>query len=149
MCISWHILHQHWYTCPITLPVCQNLQHRSCLTVVWGTSTPPFQPLHHQWNVCHPVVNHFTRQTLPTINSKHLFMNTVCIESFSPQKTHNRMLLFDRTLLKQGFDFDYWNQPLNMCMRICYLDCHEAGLCCYLVIHIENLLHSLQLFYFH
>jgi hypothetical protein len=23
-----------------------------------------------------------------------------------------------------------------MLMRICYLDCHEAGLCCYLVIYI-------------
>jgi hypothetical protein len=22
-----------------------------------------------------------------------------------------------------------------MRMRVCYLDCHEAGLCCYLVIH--------------
>jgi hypothetical protein len=32
---------------------------------------------------------------------------------------------------------------------VCYLDCHEAGLCCYLVIHIENLLRPLQLFYFH
>jgi hypothetical protein len=31
-------------------------------------------------------------------------------------------------------------------MRICYLNCHKAGLCCYLVIHIENLLHPLQLF---
>jgi hypothetical protein len=29
------------------------------------------------------------------------------------------------------------------------LDCHEAGLCCYLVIHIENLLCPLQLYYFH
>jgi hypothetical protein len=36
-----------------------------------------------------------------------------------------------------------------MNMRVCYLDCHEAGLCCYLVIHIENLLRPLQLFYFH
>jgi hypothetical protein len=36
-----------------------------------------------------------------------------------------------------------------MRMRICYLDCHEAGLCCYLVIHTENLLRPLQLFYFH
>jgi hypothetical protein len=27
-----------------------------------------------------------------------------------------------------------------MNMRACYLDCHEAGLCCYLVTHIENLL---------
>jgi hypothetical protein len=34
-------------------------------------------------------------------------------------------------------------------MRVCYVDCHEAGLCRYLVIHIENLLHPLQLFYFH
>jgi hypothetical protein len=36
-----------------------------------------------------------------------------------------------------------------MGMRICYLDCHEAGLCCYLVIHIENLLRPWQLCYFH
>jgi hypothetical protein len=33
-----------------------------------------------------------------------------------------------------------------MRMRACYLDCHEAGLCCYLVMHIENLLRPLQLF---
>jgi hypothetical protein len=26
----------------------------------------------------------------------------------------------------------------TMHMRVCYLDCHEAGLCCYLVIHIET-----------
>jgi hypothetical protein len=25
-----------------------------------------------------------------------------------------------------------------MRMRVCYLDCHEVGLCCYLVIHIET-----------
>jgi hypothetical protein len=30
----------------------------------------------------------------------------------------------------------------------CYLDCHEARLC-YLVIHIENLLRPLHLFYLH
>jgi hypothetical protein len=34
-------------------------------------------------------------------------------------------------------------------VRICYLPCHEAGLCCYLVICLENLLHTLQLIYFH
>jgi hypothetical protein len=38
---------------------------------------------------------------------------------------------------------------MNMRMRVCYLDCHEAGLCCYLVIHVENLLHPLRLFHFH
>jgi hypothetical protein len=25
-----------------------------------------------------------------------------------------------------------------MGIRVCYLDCHEAGLCCYLVIHIRK-----------
>jgi hypothetical protein len=59
------------------------------------------------------------------------------------------MLLFCSTLLKHGRHFDYQNQHLNMRMRVCYLDCHETGLCCYLVIHIENLLRPLQLFYFH
>jgi hypothetical protein len=58
-------------------------------------------------------------------------------------------LLFCSISLKHGHHFDYWNQPLNMCTRVCYLDCHEAGLCWYLVIHIENLLYLLQLFYFH
>jgi hypothetical protein len=53
-----------------------------------------------------------------------------------PTETHNRTLLLDSTLRKHCRHFDYWNQPLNMCMRVCYLDCHEAGLCCYLVIHI-------------
>jgi hypothetical protein len=31
----------------------------------------------------------------------------------------------------------------------CYIDRHEYGLWCYLVIHIVTLLHPLQLFYFH
>jgi hypothetical protein len=34
-------------------------------------------------------------------------------------------------------------------MLIYYRDCNEAGLCCYLVIHIGNLLRPLQVFYFH
>jgi hypothetical protein len=41
------------------------------------------------------------------------------------------------------------SEPLNKRMRVCYLDCHEAGLCRCLVIHIETLLRPLQLFYFH
>jgi hypothetical protein len=73
-------------------------------------------------------VNRFTRQTLPTVNKKYFFMNI---------------------LLKHGHQFDYWNQPLNMRMRVCYLDYHEVGLCCYLVLYTEKLLRSLQLFYFH
>jgi hypothetical protein len=71
-------------------------------------------------------------------------MNILC-----PQKTHNRTLFFGRILLKHSRHFGYWNQPLNMRMCICYLDCHEAELCCYLVIHTENVLHPLRLYYFH
>jgi hypothetical protein len=52
---------------------------------------------------------------------------------------HNRTLLFGSILLKHGRHFYYRNQPLDMLMRVCYLNCNEAGLCCYLVIHIENL----------
>jgi hypothetical protein len=36
-----------------------------------------------------------------------------------------------------------------MPIRPIYRDCHEAGLCCYLVIHVENQLRPLQLLYFH
>jgi hypothetical protein len=97
------------------------------------------------------VVNRFTRQTLPYINRKYFFMNILRFESFCPQKkkTHNRTLLFGNTLLKNGLHFDYWNQLLNVRMSVCYVDCHEDGLCCYLVMHIENLLLPLELFYFH
>jgi hypothetical protein len=96
-----------------------------------------------------PSWNHFTRKTFPTVNRKYFFMNILCIESFCPQKKHNRTLLLGSILIKHGRHFDYWNQPLNIGMRVCYLDGHEVGLCCYLVIHTENLLHALQLFYFH
>jgi hypothetical protein len=66
-----------------------------------------------------------------------------------PTKTHNKTLLFGSTILKHGRHFDYWNQPLNMRQRVCCLDFHVAGLCCYLVMHIEDLLRPLQPFYFH
>jgi hypothetical protein len=68
---------------------------------------------------------------------------------FPIKKTQNKTMFFGLTFLKGGSNFDYGNQPLNMCIRGCYLDCHKAGLCCYLVIQIENLLRLLQLFYFH
>jgi hypothetical protein len=56
-----------------------------------------------------------------------------------PRKLHKRTLLFGNILLKHGRHFAYGNELLNMCMRVCYLDCHEVGLYCYLVIHMENL----------
>jgi hypothetical protein len=66
-----------------------------------------------------------------------------------PTKKSNITLLLGSAPLKHRHHFDYWNQPMNMHMCICYIGWHEAGLCCYLVIHIENLLHPLQLFYLH
>jgi hypothetical protein len=66
-----------------------------------------------------------------------------------PTKTHNRTLPFGSTLLKHSCHFDYWNQSLNMRMRVYYLDYHETGLCYYLMIHIESLLLPLRLFFFH
>jgi hypothetical protein len=150
--ISRYIFHQHWYTCPIAIPMRRNRQHRS----FWLLS----QSILHLrfiiwdfwkslWEFLCQVVNRFTRQTLPTVNRKDLFMNNLYTESFCPKNTHNRTLLFGSTLLKHAHRFDCWNQPLNMRMRVCYPDCHEAGLCCYLVIHIETLLRPLQLLYFH
>jgi hypothetical protein len=94
-------------------------------------------------------VNSFTRQALPTVNRKRFFVNILSIESFRPQKAHNRTLLFGSVSLKHGYHFDYWYKRLNMRMRVCYLDCYEAGLCCYLLTHIETLLRPLQLCYFH
>jgi hypothetical protein len=137
--ISRHILHQHWYTCPIPLPVRRNPQHISLLSVVSATYAPPFQPLRYQRNVCHPVANRFTWQKLHTVNKKHFFMNIFCIESFCPWKTHNITVLFGSTL-KHGPHFDYWNQNVNMRMPVCYLQFHETGLCYYLLIHTEKLL---------
>jgi hypothetical protein len=147
--ISRCILHQHWYIRPIALPVRRKLQHTSLLTVVSATSAPPFQHLRYQRNVCYPVVDRSTRQTLLTANRNYFFMIILCIKSFCLQKTHNRTLLFGSKILMHGRHFDYWNQPPNMRMRVCYLDYHEAELCYYLLIHIENVLRLLQLFYFH
>jgi hypothetical protein len=63
--------------------------------------------------------------------------------------THNRMQLFSIILFKHGRHFDNWNQPLNVYTHSCYLHRHEPGLCCYIVIHIENLSHPSWLFFFH
>jgi hypothetical protein len=124
--------------------LCRNLNRATWSGIISGDFRTPSRKF------LDPVVNRFSRQTLPTVNRKHIFMNILCIESFCPQKKKNsRMLFLGSTLFKHGHHFDYRNQPLNIRMRFCYLDSHEAGLCCYLVIHVENLLPPLQLFYFH
>jgi hypothetical protein len=92
-------------------------------------------------------VNRFTRQTLPTVKRKYFLWISFALSPFA-HKTHKRTLVFGSIFLKHCRHFASWNQPLNMCMLVCYLDCHESGLCCYLVIHVEHLLLSLQLFHF-
>jgi hypothetical protein len=79
---------------------------------------------------------------LYTTNTSHHKQETFLYEYLLhqvllPTEPHNRMLIFDNKLLKDGHHFDYWNQLLNVRMRISYLCCHAAGLRCYLVIHIQ------------
>jgi hypothetical protein len=138
-----------------------------------------------------PVVNRFTRQTLLTVNRKHLFTNMLCIESFCPQKRtterwwsvlhfqapspfwllkpaseharllHRPMFLNRRVAARYRTLASIIPDPrLNRKKKITIywaavwqklrtdLDCYEAGLCCYLVIHIENLRCTLKPFCF-
>jgi hypothetical protein len=54
-----------------------------------------------------PLVNCFTRQTLPTVNRKHFFTSILCAESFYPTKKYNRTLLFGCSRLRHGRHIDY------------------------------------------
>jgi hypothetical protein len=137
-----------WYTCPIALPVHRNPQHRSLLTVVSAITAPPFQSLLHQRNVYIKVEPFYATNTSQHKQETFIYeypLHWVLL----PIKTYDRNLLFGNTLLMHGRNFDYWIQPLNMRMSVYYLNCHAARLCCYLIMHIENLLHPLQLFYFY
>jgi hypothetical protein len=161
---TWQVFHGLVYSVPYLQVRMKFVTHDGSYesirsTEVWLLSQPlpyprfnPFiisESLPPRWQFLDPVVNPFKRQTLPAVNRKYFFMNILYIESSCPGKTHNRTLLSGSTFLKQGRLLYYWNQLLNMRMRVCYLDCHEPGLCCYLMIRIEKLLHQLQLFYFH
>jgi hypothetical protein len=128
-------------------------QHEGPLIDVSATSAPPSHHLRFS-NVIQRISRPSCEQLYAT-NTSHRKQETFHNEyplqwALLPRKkTHNRTHIFGSTLLKHGLHFDYWNKPLNICMCVCYLDCHEAGLCCYLVLHIQNLLRPLQLFYFH
>jgi hypothetical protein len=101
---------------------------------------------HVSWPSCEPLcatnTSHHKQGTFLYEYPLHLVL-------LPTRNAHQNTALIGSTLLKNGCHLDYWNQLLNMRMHVCYLDCYEAVLCCYLVIHIENLLHPLQLFYFH
>jgi hypothetical protein len=130
----------------------QCIETRS-IEVFWLLSQPLPHLVGHHLELS-KVLQRFSRpicELLYAINTSHrkqeIFLyDILCIESFWPQKYITERCL-SAVLIKHRRHVDYWNQPLNM--RVCYLDCHEAGLCCYIIIHIENLLHQLQPFYFH
>jgi hypothetical protein len=86
--ISRHIVNEHWHTCPIALTVYRNQQHRSLFLVASSTSAPPFQP-YHQRNVFHPVVKHFTRQTLPNRKQETFLYEHPLQWSLLPMKKNN------------------------------------------------------------
>jgi hypothetical protein len=68
-------------------------------------------------------------------------MNIICTEYFLPQKKkmENRTLLSGSIPLKHDRHFGCLKKPMNTRMRVSYLDCHEADLCCNLVKHIEKI----------
>jgi hypothetical protein len=86
-------------------------------------------------------------EPLYEISTSHCKQEIFLLSSIAHKRTHKRTLLFGNALLNHGRQYGYWNQRTNM--RVCYLDCHKARLCCYLVIHTGNLLRPLELFYFH
>jgi hypothetical protein len=90
-----------------------------------------------------------TRQTLPTVDRKHFLTTILCIESFCPKKIRTKERCFSVVHFSSMVTILVIETSMWTCAwRGYYLDYYEAGLCCYLVIHIENLLHPLQLFYF-
>jgi hypothetical protein len=109
---SRHNLCHHWYTSHCFASVFYP-QHRSLLTVLSATSAPLYQPLRHQRNVCHPVVNRFTWQTLPTVNRKHFSMNILCIESCCPQKNAQQNSALRYYTPQAWSPFWLLNQPLR------------------------------------
>jgi hypothetical protein len=123
------------------------------LEIFWLLS-PPLVRCHLRFSNALERISRPSCDTLYSTNTSHRKKEVFLYEYIFhliplATETHNRTLLFGTIVFKHGRHFDYRNQPLNMSMRVCYPDCHEGGLYCYLLIHIENLLHPLQLFYFH
>jgi hypothetical protein len=138
--ISRHVLHQHWYTCPIALPMRRNPQHRSLLTVISATSAPRFQPVISETFAT-------KAELLYPTNTSHRKQETFLYEYslhwvLLPTKKR-------RTTERCSSVIHSSSTVAILTTETSLLDCYEDGLCCYLVIHIENLLRPLQLFYFH
>jgi hypothetical protein len=69
------------------------------------------------------------------------FMTILCIECFFRQTKDTTKRCSSVVHAQAQLPFLLLkpaSEHLNIRMRVCYLDCQEAGLCCYLVIHIGN-----------
>jgi hypothetical protein len=147
--ISRNLLHQHWYTLVPSLYQC--VETRS-IEVIWLLSQPLPQLRFDLFIISvfstflDPLVKCITRQTLPTINRAHIFMNILCVESFCPQKRATGVCFSVVYFSSMVVILTTETSLVSMRMPVYYLDCHEAELCCCLLIHIENLLRPLQLF---
>jgi hypothetical protein len=130
--ISRHILHQHWYTRPISLPVRRNTE------VIW-----------------HCRLSHF-RISVSTSSSSAKHLSPSYEPLYATNTSHHK---------EETFLYEYPLQWVLFPQKKCTIErCSSSTITilttetslwtwcmpvCYLVIHIENLLHPLQLFYFH
>jgi hypothetical protein len=109
--ISPHILHQHWYTCPISLPVHWNPQHRSLLTVVSATSAPLFNLfVVNETFAIKAAISRLYCEPLYVTNTSHRKQETFleeCRLHWVFVRKENAQLLFDSIHLKHGRHFDY------------------------------------------
>jgi hypothetical protein len=113
---------------------CQCAETRR-IAVFWLLS----QPLPHLRFNLFLISETFATQLWTALRDRHFPPRTGNISlwvSLSPF-THTKTLFLESTLLMPSRHFDYCNQSLNKRMHVCYL-----------LIHIENLLHPLQLLYF-
>jgi hypothetical protein len=128
--------------------LCQCVETRG-IEVFWLLSEPLPHPIGHHLVLSNALerISQPSCELLYATNTSHhkqeTFINILCIESLCPQKhTTERCpsVVYSSSTVAI--------LTLNVRMRVCYLDSHEAWLCWYLVIHIEKLLHPLQVIYF-
>jgi hypothetical protein len=137
--ISWHILHQHWYTVP---SLYQCVETRS-IEVFWLLS----QPLPHLRFIICDFRTSFREFLAPcdeplyatnTIKRKHLFLLISFALSPLAHKTSTRELCCSVVYYSSMVVILTTETSLWRCACASATDCDEAGLCCYIVIHTRQ-----------
>jgi hypothetical protein len=116
--------------------VYRNPQHRSLLTAVSATCVPSWAS---SATFEHPWENFWTNyEPLYVKNTSHSKQ-----ETFLYEYPLHWVLLPTRNAQQNATILTTESSLWTCTCTSCYLDCHAAGLCCYLSICIENLLHIL------